>query len=902
MKKIYYRIGIMLLALLPFWFGKENITAAQISGGMAQPSAEAAEIGDKETEEGGPEEDNGAEDGSEPEEDNETGEETEVQWATSPVLEPLEEEVPLVKEGKLEYRLSVKEPMTVTVHYERQVTEIRGGETVISTETGETAAEFTEDVLSWSMVFEEDGEYRVYGEYKNAEGTALETELVRFRLDHQAPLITGLSYGNGEGPLTEKYGNIYSSSPVRLEFQVRDAMAGIGDAGVWITKGAPEEWTEGQPVYYAHGSGEAYYAVLPNDMGLPAFQGKITLWARDLAGNQSAVESVPIIHAANAPEIEMTCASDCEKWTKSDIDFQTKVTDAAAGIREIIYKINGKTVHGITFDQPVYTYEYSLKVCESAGKDNGYPVVIEAVNNCGVKKLLRKRVYIDKEAPEISLGGVEDAAHYPSNPTIRVTTEDVSYGGTKTNLVIYKRTGEQWDILPVAPFSSQKEKETFAYTLTEEGVYKVCALAVDAAGNAAKTRTLSFVVDKTPPELTLSGIKKNSMNGGPGVLGITCDETFYQTAEISIQVTKTVDGKTISEKPENLTAAEAHFVKKLSFEKDGTYQVTVNAKDKAGNPAKEKSITFSVDRTKPEVKITGIGNYAQWNREVKLRFMVEESYYKENTIALSGSRRDMQGRVQKLELPMRSTGKTSAVTHTFWEDGIYELNLYSKDKAGNASSEKIHFTIDSKAPQILNIQPLNGGYFKEFQLSNSLEGFFQDLTVISYRMLLNGIEYNGTDRITGEGKYSLYVVAEDAVGHISEELIEFIIDHTPPEVVFSGVTPDAVVCDKGKVSIDLADREDQITAVRLNGLDLGADVRVVAYEEPGAYQIEVDCVDFAGNSCTQTLKFVYNKEDGIREKPDTGPVQYIGGLTLMIAGLAVLAVLFINNRRKGGSS
>ncbi len=822
--------------------------------------------------------------------------------STNPALvaEENQNPAPIVETGKLEYILQAEKPVCITVRYEKQVTEIRNGEVVVFAESGEQEVEFTENNLIWSITFEEDGKYEVYGIYKNEEGKEVETERVRFCLDHQAPFIAGIAYCNDEGPLVEKYGNIYSGSRVRLDFQVKDAMAGIAEQGVYATFCAPEDRTEETPVYYARGSGEDYYVVLPQEPS--GFQGRVTLWAEDAVGNQNYLTSVPVIYSDHAPVVRLSCDSDIGKWTNQTLIFQTEISDEPAGIQEITYKIDGEKVHQVVFNEPVHTYAYELKITETIRKASGCPVTVEATNLCGQKTVLRKKVYIDKDAPALLLNGVEEGVHYSSNRTLTVTVEDISYEKTKTNLIIYRRTGENWELLPVVPFISKEERDMFTYSLTEEGIYKVCAVSVDAAGNVTKSRALSFVIDKTPPRISLAGIKADSMNKKGVALEIVCDEEFYKTAQVTVQVERTSDDKKVIREPEKIWMTDRHFVKTCRFDEDGVYQIAVTAADKVGNLAQEQRITFSVDRTKPIVKISGIGNYAQWDGEVTLQFAVTESFYQENTVKLSGRRTGLSGQTTELNLPFKMTGKNSALTHTFWEDGIYELNLYSKDKAGNASSEKIHFTIDSKAPQILNIRPLNGGYFKEFKLSDSLAGFFQDLTVISYRMLLNGIEYNGTDRITGEGKYSLYVMAEDAVGHISEEIIEFIVDHTPPEVVFSGVAPDAVVHDKGEVAIDLANREDQITAVRLNGLDLGADVRVVAYEEPGAYQIEVDCVDFAGNTCTKTLKFVYNKEDGIREKPDAGPVQYIGGLTLMIAGLAVLAVLFIRNRRKGGSS
>jgi hypothetical protein len=44
----------------------------------------------------------------------------------------------------------------------------------------------------------------------------------------------------------------------------------------------------------------------------------------------------------------------------------------------------------------------------------------------------------------------------------------------------------------------------------------------------------------------------------------------------------------------------------------------------------------------------------------------------------------------------------------------------------------------------------------------------------------------------------------------------------------------------------------------MNGVDYGAETRSLSYTEYGSYQIDVDCVDKAGNAITRSIYFVYN--------------------------------------------
>lgn len=508
--------------------------------------------------------------------------------------------------------------------------------------------------------------------------------------------------------------------------------------------------------------------------------------AQDAAGNKVESEKIRFMINRTPPVITAECDRDYAVWSNQDIIFHTTVADSKVGIKKVIYKANGKTLKKITFDKPTYTYDYDLTVSENADKISGYPVTIEAVNNAGLSSTVKRKVYIDKEAPKVFLSGVENGTFYNEDQLVNVAVQDISYDNTEVVFVVKRTLDGQTETMSLPAFRPEQYEATHSLRMIKEGVYQIHAIATDGAGNIAKSNTLSFVIDKTAPELKLSGVKMDSVHNAPVGLQISCVESFYMTNNVSIQVVKRLDGKTTTKELTEFSGTGKESVMQHAFVEDGIYCVTVSATDKAGNTSSTQSLTFSVDRTKPEIKIRGTGNYEQWGEPATIRFVVVESFYQDNTVIISGTRRDMYGTVSDIDLPkLKNTGKTSTLSQTFKEDGIYAFKILSKDKAGNESHEEIHFTIDRTAPRINGIKKFDGGCYPEFKLADTLDEIFEDLTVISYRILLNGVEYNGTDTITEEGKYNLYVTAKDELGHTSSEMIEFMIVHTVQEETFS---------------------------------------------------------------------------------------------------------------------
>lgn len=748
----------------------------------------------------------------------------------------------------------------------------------------------TDYVAKKNISYSQEGKYEIAIDAIDLAGNVADTKKITFSIDHTAPVISNITYADADAPIAVKYQNIYSNQAIMIEFQVTDQVVGVNDSKVYVTVGDKTDKKSDTTLYVAHKAvGNYYYVYIPTDLAVAEFDDTVTIWANDLLNNESNLLSTNVIYNTDKPRISMDCDVDYSVWTNKDVTFHTNVTDEKSGLKEVTYSIDGKQVKKVVFDELVNTYDFDLTADKTADKVSGYSMVIEVTNNCGTSNTMSRQVYIDKVKPKVTLSGIEKGAHYNNNQTFSTSVQEVSFKNTKTVYYITRTLDGKTYNMSSAVFHSDKYEDVTNRKMMKEGAYQIYAITTDSAGNTAKSNTLSFVIDKTAPKVSVSGTSEGSMNGSAVTLDFECVESFFATNTININVEKTLDGNTVTQSIEGFPKKAKNQSMSHSFSDDGTYKVTIASTDKAGNVATPQTLTFSVDTTKPQLQISGTGNYEQWDKPATIQFTVEESYYSNNEVSITGIKTDIDGNVSEVVVPkLANSGKVSNLSHTFSEDGIYELEMVSKDEAGNRESSEIHFTIDQLSPQVMHVEDYDGGYYQSFKLADTLEDVFKDLTVINYRMLLNGVEYNGIDEITDEGKYNLFVEVADELGHKTLKNIEFIIDHTAPKVIFSGVKDGESVRESGTVYLALTNTDDIITSIRMNGVEYDSNIRSLPFTEYGSYKIDVDCTDQAGNEVTRSIYFVYNN-------PLTVAIA-VGGMSLLIIGTCIW--LWIRTKRK----
>ncbi|MCR6500152.1 FG-GAP-like repeat-containing protein [Shinella sp. CPCC 101442] len=209
-----------------------------------------------------------------------------------------------------------------------------------------------------------------------------------------------------------------------------------------------------------------------------------------------------------------------------------------------------------------------------------------------------------------------------------------------------------------------------------DGTHTVEVIQTDAAGNISDAGSITFTIDKTAtaPVLALT-----SDTGSSSTDKITSNGALTITKENNATLSYVVDGG---------TASSSYNPSALA---DGAHTVTVVQTDVAGNVSDARSITFTLDRTKPVIPVlslssdTGSSSSDRITSNGAVTITGKESGTTLSYIVDGG--------------PASSTYNPSALTN-----GAHSVKVIQTDKAGNVSSAgTLTFTLDRATPTVTGV-------------------------------------------------------------------------------------------------------------------------------------------------------------------------------------------------------
>lgn len=450
----------------------------------------------------------------------------------------------------------------------------------------------------------------------------------------------------------------------------------------------------------------------------------------------------------------------------------------------------------------------------------------------------------------------------------------------------------------------------------KEGINRLSIWMEDGEGKQVEEYRLDkdFLIDTQAPAIWL---------GAPRGFEAWYQETASITVtgedgELGSQIEEVVcaSGNSLIGRSKELPAT---FQVAYASAKGNSIKVTVTARDRAGNTA-SRSCGLYIDQQPPKARIEGIEDYMITSKPVEVRYFVEEENVMEDMRAWA-RREDPQGNAG--EIPVSEWSETESgkcARQVLADDGIYQLSLSCMDKAGYEAGKAARFIIDTKSPLISYVDRLDNQYLKRFCWNYPASEWIRDFTSYTYTILLDGRIYPMGQEVLEEGRHTLEVKAIDAAGNTGTAKARFVIDHTPPQVVFRDVEDGKDYEEEMTFQVTLEDQEDQIDGIKINGEAQKTNKRSRIYQftvqDLKNYEIEVKASDYAGNQAVGHMQFQVSPKKTVfqrlikpiekklkadaKEKNEKKPKKWPIICMIFIPFLAIAVLIYYKKRKKNG--
>ena len=342
------------------------------------------------------------------------------------------------------------------------------------------------------------------------------------------------------------------------------------------------------------------------------------------------------------------------------------------------------------------------------------------------------------------------------------------------------------------------------HVISAEGSHTVAITTVDKTGLSAATESVTFTIDTTQPILSTTLNNAAFPEGGAtrylnvnGDVGISYVETNKDTDDLIMTVTKNPPGGGSSVTSSNVNEGSQVF----SDEAD--YTVKFAATDRAGNKSAERTVTFRVDRTKPELSFTGAADHGTSTKSVNMNYIVREAFYSDmNSCTLRIYKKvDGANEVLLKTVDIKPTSANYSMSELFEEDGEYRFEMTAEDKCGNPATASFTFILDGKAPIITLAGVKNYDKTSEDVILSITvdETFFSSNKVVlkGTRIDIDGVKHDvkfsdfaaNTGKISKfeqmfkeDGIYDITITSTDKAGNTATQKIHFTRDTTDPEI------------------------------------------------------------------------------------------------------------------------
>jgi hypothetical protein len=401
----------------------------------------------------------------------------------------------------------------------------------------------------------------------------------------------------------------------------------------------------------------------------------------------------------------------------------------------------------------------------SAGPHTLYAWAKDAAGN--VSTAVTRKVEVDNAAPTVTAFTADSPVNHYYTSITAVTASDGPTGSGVTGYLV-----KDTQMAPDLTTMGWAARPPGTYTFSESGTKTLYAWARDAAGNISQPKTVTVVVDTTPPVITSFTLKTPSVSKDATITSLTATDS------------SPIVGYLLSEKPDKPAIDDPRWTMKPSytFAADGDQILYAFAKDNAGNISAPASALVTMDATPPVVR-SFVVPPVQKSLTVPITMTAEDT-----NSAVTGYAVTTSGTAP----PAAASWKPSPPTSfTATAPGQITLYAWAKDAVGNVSAPvSATVNIDTTPPTVtFTASPAANSLTVPINLSAMDTGGVAGFMVKEANTPPKADDTGwlptapATFTLSAGGTKTIYAWAKDQMGNVSTvKSVTVSIDTTPPTI------------------------------------------------------------------------------------------------------------------------
>lgn len=496
----------------------------------------------------------------------------------------------------------------------------------------------------------------------------------------------------------------------------------------------------------------------------------------------------------------------------------------------------------VSVRRAAYVYEGSKNTASfvaNTTSNNNLVVVVQAFDKYGSYAEYKKTVFVDNQAPVISLSGIS-TKYCGQDLTVKVTASD-NYGIDNVVFMIDDQAVEL------------DENGEYTFTKTEPTRCKLVAIATDKVG-LTKTveNTVNFIEDTVKPSCNLRSVGSLYLGNSTDIVLEAYD---YQTGLKSYEVT--LNGEKITMTP----GENNRYTYKFKPEAIGEYVFNAIVTDNRGNQSTSTIKCMCIaDTNRPSVNIRLSNNQVIAGDDITIEVTANDN------VAVT----DLKFYIDDIEQQLSEDN--TFVYHS--DDTNLDINgkknvnfkVVAKDNAGNEGIGNARLIVIKEDTELPNINLSCYPQMNIYSNSNMTVRASDNIAVKELKVYVNGkeVELDDNDRYYFDTsdffQYDIKAVATDTSGNTREVTYKtVVVDSTRPNIRVSKNKGSYTMGDTAEFTVEITDNYKlDLSTITANfdgvTLDVSGDKFVCKIENltAGSHNFVVSCADTSRNVSTST--------------------------------------------------